>query len=157
MKWTVTILVMWAVLGSFAVYRASLPASYWFDVQQTSVRYDPAVTDGCYPMEVDRDINRPFFGEWVVTIMRKNDKSGFYTYITFQGSIDYRPENKLPDNLNLCWWTWSKELGVTLENHSISLPPGIYRIHTLWKLEVDGGEREIRRRTNPLIIPSETS
>lgn len=142
MRWTAFIVAGWAVLAGLVIVQKSMPAAWWMDVGSVDVVGVDA-PDGCLPMEVEREINREFFAEWTVTIMRQNGGGGYYTYQTFRGANDYRPENNLPDDLNLCWWAWTD---------SIAFLPGNYRVHTLWKLHVDGGTREVRRKTRPFEI-----
>lgn len=142
MRWTATILAGWGALLTWSAFQAALPASWWFDAGVVHVR-DTTASEPCAPMEFDRRIEREFFARWTVTIMRQSATGGYYTYLTFPGSNDYRPENELPDQLDLCWWAWQQTL---------PLLPGTYRVHTLWKLEVDGGMREIRRTSNPFTV-----
>lgn len=142
MRWTAAIVAGWAALLAWSGFQAALPASWWFDAGNVRVS-NATVSEPCALMEFDRRIEREFFARWTVTIMRQNTAGGYYTYRTYPGSNDYRPENDLPENLDLCWWTWQQTL---------HLIPGTYRVHTLWKLEVDGGVREIRRTSNPFTV-----
>lgn len=157
MRWTATILVGWAALAGLVVTQKSLPPVWWMEAGQIVVS-DGTTADVCLPMEFDRTFHRNFYADWVVTIMRRNATGGYYTFETFRGSNDYRTENELPDDLDLCWWTWSKDLGVPYPDHKVQLPVGTYRVHTLWKLRVDGGTREIRRKSIQFTIKeAETS
>lgn len=134
-RWWAFIFVGWASLAGVSILQKSFPASWWLEVGSVEVT-ETEQPDGCFPMEVGRTINREFYAEWVVTVMRKNSSGGFHTYRTFPGANDYRPENDLPDDLDLCWWAETDEIYFT---------PGTYKVHTLWKLQVDGGTRSIRR------------
>lgn len=138
MKWTAIIIAGWAAMLAWSTLQAALPASWWFDAGEIRVS-DTTVSEPCAPMSFERTIERPFYAQWAVTIMQRKADGGFTTYQTYSGGNDYRPENQLPDDLNLCWWTWQDTL---------PLLPGTYRVHTLWKLQVDGGVREIRRTSN---------
>lgn len=142
MKWTAVILAGWGALLSWSTMQAALPASWWFDAGAVHV-FDTTTTAPCAPMAFERVIEREFYAQWTVTIMKQNEAGGFYTYKTYPGANDYRPGNELPEDLNLCWWT---------EQETLPLLPGTYRVHTLWKLQVDGGVREVRRTSNPFTV-----
>ena len=138
MKWTAAILAGWGALLAWSTFQAALPAAWWFDAGAVRV-FDTTVSEPCARMDFDRVIEREFYAQWTVTLMKQNGTGGYFTYDTFSGANDYRPENELPEQLDLCWWSWADTL---------RLLPGTYKVHTLWKLQVDGGTREIRRTSN---------
>ena len=138
MKWTAAIIAGWAGLLILSGIQASLPAKWWFDAGPVFVE-DTTAENGCALMSFEREINREFYAQWVVTIMRKQLSGGYATFLTYPGANDYRPDNELPEELDLCWWAWEEAL---------PLPHGTYRVHTLWKLQVNGGVRQIRRTSN---------
>lgn len=136
--WGKVLIWAWIATLSYSGIRYNLPASWWF--QPGPIIISDAAMNECPALSFDRDINRPFHAEWVVTIMRQRPGGGFSTYKTFRGENDYRPENNLPDDPELCWWSWVDEL---------NLPAGKYRVHTLWVLNLThGGERQVRRSSN---------
>ena len=137
MNWSSTLIAGWGVMLAVSAFHATLPASWWFDAG--TVHVSDARPGECPAMDFDRTIERDFRAEWVVTIMKQRIDGRFTTYGTYTGGNDYRPENVLPDDLNLCWWTWEDDL---------RLMGGAYKVNTLWVLDVDGGEREIRRSSN---------
>lgn len=142
MKWTIAIAIGWGLLLGTSLVQSNLPASWWFDVRSVTVS-DTTTADQCAPMDVDRTINRPFEGRWVLTIMRQKASGSYYTYRTFPGSSDYNPDNEAPDDATLCWWA---------ESDDFHLFPGTYRVHILWSLDVDGGVRHVRRRSPPFQV-----
>lgn len=146
MRWTYFLIAGWIVLLSVSEVARLLPTSRWFEIRKISVL--DAQFGACPEMIIGRTIKRPFHANWVVTIMRRNASGGFSTYRTFPGENDYRPENELPDPSDdppdLCWWTWQDDL---------VLPPGQYRVHTLYTLNLTpGGTREIRRLSNVFTV-----
>lgn len=138
MSWTKFIIAAWGLVLGQSVLQSNLPASWWFE--PGAVRVEDAVYGECPVLNFDREINRPFRADWTVTVLRRSPSGGWYTFGTYQGSNDYRPDNSLPDDLDLCWWTWQTEL---------QLLPGEYRVNTLWVvMPPNGGPREIRRTSN---------
>lgn len=139
MNWTTTIVAAWAGVLAMSGLQQFIPASYWFE--PSSVMIADARSGECPEMRFDRDIHRPFNAAWKVTLLRRED-GGFVTAMpVFEGRNDYRPENVLPDDLDLCWWAWSD---FTID----PLPPGEYRVNTVWTLDTAGGPRSIRRSSN---------
>ncbi|KIC39352.1 hypothetical protein [Leisingera sp. ANG-M7] len=142
MTWGKIILGAWGLLLAYSTALSSLPASWWFEV--SGIHVENAAAGECPKMTVNRDINRHFYAKWTVTVMRQTAGGNWYTYSTHRGANDYRPDNSLPDNLDLCWWAWVDQ---------IDLLPGRYRIHTLWRIEpANGGMREVRRASNAFDI-----
>lgn len=137
MRWSIGLLIAWAALLGASSVQQALPASFWFAPGATLV--ENAREGECPMMVFEREIKRPFQADWVVTILReRRDGNGFRTFATFEGGNDYRPENELPQALDL--------------------PPGRYRVNTLWTLELpSGGTREIRRTSNTFQIIPQTS
>ena len=146
MRWTAFIVAAWSILFAVSAIHASLPASWWFDAGE--IQIEPRNDGTCPPMAFDRTIERPFYGEWVVTILRETSSGGFATYRTFQGANDYQPDVALPDDLNLCWWVWSISLGVPFQSFRLELSPGRYRVTTLWTINPDQKTVKSVRRTS---------
>ena len=69
MRWTAFIVAAWSILFAVSAIHASLPASWWFDAAEIQIA--PQNDGACPPMAFDRTIERPFYGEWVVTILRE--------------------------------------------------------------------------------------
>lgn len=154
---TVAIIALWAAL--LAVISAdnwidrhqreallAEPVTNWFRAGLTLVSDAPAGT--CPAMAFDRDISRPFAAHWTVTIMVLDAGGTWSTYRTFSGANDYRPENSLPESLDLCWWTWADGPA------DLGLEPGrTYRVNTLWEIDTAGaGMRTVRRTSPPFTI-----
>lgn len=136
-RWFVFVTGCWAALAWFAGYAQMMPASHWFRVDRVEVLDADALS--IPPMIVERQIRRPFRATWVVTVMREGG-GGFYTFCTARGENDYLPENTLPEDLNLDWWTWP---------HHCSLPAGRYYVNTAWTLYPAGyPPKEVRIRSN---------
>lgn len=99
------------------------PASYWLKVdfvKAVSVKQGERV-----PMLVDRTINRPFTGEWVVSVKRFVEL-GWVHHCHGTGKANYKPGGNLPTDLDLEWWT---------AGACKSLPAGSYIIETSWKIK----------------------
>jgi len=144
MRWSAAIVAGWGVLLMHSFIASALPPSHWFDVGPRFAVENASVSDPCAPMSADRVIVRDFQATWTVTLLKRNTTSGgYYTYDTFHGGNDYRVGNELPENVDICWWA-----GV----ETLQLTPGKYRMNTIWRLDVQGGVREIRRSSNPFII-----
>ena len=111
--WLVTVALLPALLW---------PASWWFEVQ--SVHVQNTWGGERIGMIVDRRINRPFRGEWQVTI-RSWDGSGWVTWCNASGASHYATEAKFPKMLTLDWWT---------NGQCHPLPSGRYMMQTSWRI-----------------------
>jgi hypothetical protein len=124
MHWFLAIMGLFVLMAGTAQFNRLLPASHWLEVTGLHVHDTAAGTSP--KMRVDRVIHRPFQADWIVTVMRENwSGNGFSTFCTARGGNDYRPGAQLPDTLDLDWWTWPVRC---------DLPPGRYRVKTLWRL-----------------------
>lgn len=99
------------------------PTSYWLDVDY--VKVVNAQKGHRIPMLVDRDIHRPFVGEWVVSVKRFVGV-GWVHHCSGSGKANYRPGGNLPADLDLEWWT---------EGGCKSLPVGSYVLETSWSIK----------------------
>ena len=145
MRWTIALVAGWAALYGAANIHHALPTGWWFE--PGNIMIEDARVGECPNMIFDRAINRPFYGEWTVTVMRRTSTGGYATWLTYSGANDYRPDNSLPSDLDLCWWTWTPQLGVPPQDWVVPLPSGSYRVNTLWRVypRRDETPREIRR------------
>jgi hypothetical protein len=71
---------------------------------------------------VDREIHRPVYGDWTVTV-RKHVGDGWVLHCVATGGSDYSPLASLPDPLTLDWWTLDQCPDMTA---------GTYFITTTW-------------------------
>ncbi len=132
--WLLALLVGWLLLVGAPKWPNFFPASHWFEVRSISV--SDSVVGVAPGMSVDRVIHRPFQADWIATVMRVEAGGGNSTLCTARGGNDYRPTASLPANLNLDWWTWPRKC---------DLPPGEYRLKTLWVLRLpEGATKEVR-------------
>lgn len=115
--WLVTILLLPLMLW---------PASYWLDVQAIVVR--SAQVGQPLSMVVDREVRRPFLGNWHVTI-RQWDGAGWLTWCNASGKSNYRKDARYPKDLALQWWT---------DGQCHPLPPGRYKVTTAWTIQNEG-------------------
>jgi hypothetical protein len=106
------------------VYRAAIPASYWMKVQEVHV--SDSYVNRSPRLEVAREIKKQFTASWIAEVHAKQDNGTFATVCTGNGENLYKPEDSLPINLDLDWWTYPKRC---------NLGPGTYRVFTVWKVE----------------------
>ncbi len=136
-RYAIIAYALFMLLAAAQEWRSWVPAEFWFEVRSV---YILDTVEGTSPaMDLDRVIRRPFNGRWIVTVMRKGPGGAFYTHCTASGTHDYRPENALPPDLDLDWWTWPRVCGLT---------PGIYRVHAAWFLRIDGWPTKSVRTTS---------
>lgn len=144
---TAIVAVLLVVLYLFidGVWRAFVPTSYWFDAKDIHIE---DTVEGVPPkIEVEREIKRPFRARWLVTILFKDMNGDFFTYCWTRGENDYRPDNALPPDIDLAWWLGSR--------NRCHLLPGIYKVNTIWTLEIEGHEiREVRISSNEFEVGS---
>lgn len=111
-------LLLWCVFAALA------PPQLWLDVHSVVVANTRA---GVQPtMNVDRSINQPFVGTYIVDVEKKMPSGRYYVVCSVQHSTNYRPEAALPEPLYLDWWTWPE---------TCVLDAGRYRVETSWRIE----------------------
>lgn len=97
------------------------PVSIWFEVGKIEVM---DADQGTAPvMHVERTINYPFFGHWSVELEREGQNGGFVYVTRASGENKYAKDARLPDPLNMDWWTYPMQLRPE---------PGRYRLETCW-------------------------
>jgi hypothetical protein len=131
----------WLAFVAVAMWWAlqTLPTSnYWFEASNMLVPDVPR--GGDVVLTVEREIKRPVYGDWVVTVRRYENGGWTLACSPSRGSGDYLPKAELPDVLTLEWWT---------EGQCSISEPGLYFITTTWKFYPRGLPGA--RRTSPLI------
>ena len=129
MKPTIRVLGSWPVFAVMAVWLAFYvaanlwPASSWLAVERVSI--GNTLAGQPVPMVATRQINRPFSGDWRVTV-RRWEYSGWVVYCNASGSNNYKTEAILPANLTLGWWT---------DGQCALLPEGRYTVNTSWHIQ----------------------
>lgn len=140
-RWTRYILIGWIALMS-AIWadnfrRNLTAASHWLVVRQIHV-YDTWRGDPPY-MTVDRNILRPFHGEWLATVRNVSDGSLAFACLA-EGRADYATDARIPPNITLDWWTFPAKC---------RLDPGRYRLDTQWRINAQGyPEKTLRVSSN---------
>jgi len=115
-----------------------IPASRWMDVY--SVKISDGVVGLPPAMKVERVIHRPFYGEWTAETEQLKADGSFEIVCQAAGKSNYSPENSLPSNLELNWWTAPTRC---------ELPEGKYRTETVWRIFPTGiAPRTIRVISN---------
>ena len=122
-SWAATIAMLFIVLGWWAM-QVFPPATYYFEARHMIVPDAP--TGAGVVLFVDRDIHRPVFGRWTVTVRRQAGEGWVQACAPAHGSNNYLPESVLPDPLTLEWWT---------EGQCSLTEPGRYFITTTWAFE----------------------
>lgn len=128
-SWTWTLVACWALLAIWSNRFNYFPDNYWFKAISLSTT-TPMVPGGkCQNIEYElkRKISHEFYGTWVTSILRRplgsDPAEEFVTYRAWSGANDYRPENKLPEPLTLCWLIFDDD---------VVLPPGEYKTNIRW-------------------------
>ena len=99
------------------------PASSWLEVDRVSI--GNTLAGQPVPIIATRSINRPFSGDWRVTV-RRWEYNGWVVYCNASGSNNYKTEAILPANLTLAWWT---------DGQCPVLPEGRYVANTSWRIQ----------------------
>lgn len=143
----VRLILRWApwLLAPWILVTEAIPTSYWFEARSVVVS---DTIEGIPPaMLVDRDINRPFFGWWAVTVRKVVNHNGRLMYeqaCLATGQGDYKTTAKIPADANLDWWT---------QPVRCNLAPGQYIVLTRWDLDVLGfRNRAIALDSNPFYV-----
>ncbi|KKJ75459.1 hypothetical protein WH95_18645 [Kiloniella litopenaei] len=101
--------------------KALIPASHWMEVQ--SVVVSDAKAGKAPLLSVERSIHKKFTATWVAEIHKKQPSGVFATTCFQDGKNVYTPTDKLPDNIDLNWWTYPTVC---------DLGEGEYRMVTVW-------------------------
>jgi len=117
-RWNQVLILLW---GLFFV-SWTFPASWWLDVSRVKV-FDSEVGQPVR-MEADREIRRPFSGEWSAIVRRKRGAHWIVACPSF-GMGDYRMDAELPEPLTLEWWT---------DGACPALTAGTYLLTTSWTI-----------------------
>lgn len=136
--WAIIIALGWFALGSRGLYEQMRPASDFMVVRSVHVE---GTNIGVAPqMRVDREIRRGFIGNWVADVERfRNGR--FVLVCSAAGHGNYSPDNDLPDDLDLDWWTYPTKCTPTV--------PGQYRVSTRWRIEPPSGAvKEVEADSN---------
>lgn len=112
-------------------------ANYWFETSTMLVPDAPLGEP--LVLIVDREIKRPVYGEWTVTVRRQQD-GGWHLECIARGSGDYLPQATLPTPLTLEWWT---------EGQCSIRRAGTYFVTTTWAFRPLGVPGY--RRSAPLV------
>ena len=108
------------VLFVLYILWAGIPASLWIDVGSVTVA--DAIEGEAPKLVVDRTVKRSFAGLRQVELEKKGTR-GFVQIDKAVGGDNYRPDNELPEDLDMDWWTAPKQFRPL---------PGRYRIETCW-------------------------
>lgn len=122
--WMMAIALLWVIAASWPQVIKGLPASYWLTVTSVHVHDAP---QGIAPrMSVIRTIHRDFSATWVAEVEQETS-FGFVVMPECTAGMkqNYRIENKLPERLDLDWWTYPVKCRPK---------PGRYRVDTSWTL-----------------------
>lgn len=130
-------LVLGAMLSmvSLIEYRYRAHSDKWLVVRSVNV---PDVVAGIEPtLLVERTIVAPFWGDWVATIRRFDDR-GPVIVCSGSGRSNYAVDAQLPSPLPLGWWM----------GRECPLAPGVYRLDTTWKISPPGYPAKIVHRSS---------
>lgn len=111
----------------------ALPASLWFEAHDLYV--PDAVVGDDFHMELTRDINRPFRGEWKVQLRSHPELT---TMCPAEGATEYNPGAQLPEPLRWSWIAWP-------DCSEYRPPAGQYKVFVQWA--IDAGEAGIKHET----------
>lgn len=118
------IIVIAAVPTAVDIYRTAAPASIWMEVK--SVKVSDTYTGVSPAMAVDRTIKRSFTASWVAEVHSRQQDGSFATVCTGSGTNEYKPEDSLPLNIDLDWWTFPEKCKLT---------EGVYQVLTVWNVK----------------------
>ena len=140
-RWTKLIIACWMVvmIASWLnnLGRDFASASRWLVVREIHV-YDTWVGDPPH-LTVNRDIVRPFHGEWLATVRHVSDGSLAFACLA-EGRADYATDARIPPNITLDWWTFPAKC---------RLAAGQYRLDTQWRIRAQGyPEKFLRASSN---------
>ena len=124
--------------------KTSAPTSLRFEVDEVLV-HNKAEGDEL-KIVVDRTINRAFLARWIVEVHEERTDGRFELRAGCTGTDrnNYQPGDKMPTPVSLKWW---------IGHDRCTLPPGRYRIDTVWRLFLGRwGDRDVRNRSNVFTV-----
>ena len=121
--WKATLAAFLAVAAWWAL-QVFPTASFYFTANHMMVPDSPQDAD--VVLFVDREVKRPVYGRWTVTVRRYEGEGWSLACPPSRGSSDYFPQASLPDPLTLAWWT---------DGQCTISEPGRYFITTTWSFE----------------------
>ena len=127
----------WAAIIVAVGCEVLVDPGYWLTV--TRVQVHNSSEDASPKMIVAREVHRPFHGHWTATVKAVD---GTIACVA-NGDSDYKPETKLPVQIDLDWWTFPTKC---------ALPPGDYTVFTSWRWRVVWMERETSILSNIFTI-----
>jgi hypothetical protein len=116
-----TYIVVLATMSAILTIAHFWPTSFWFKVGR--VHIDDARVGKSPSLVLDREIVRPFRADWDVTIRRW--EGGWVPWCNAPGSGNYRPDSRLPKDMNLVWWT---------SGQCQPLPAGKFTVTATWTI-----------------------
>ena len=116
------------------------PTNAWLEVRSVNVASAPQ--GGNHNVIIDRDINRDFSADWVVTIRQITPDGRLDSLCARSGRNDYRTGTP-PPLQNLRWW-----MDIPPNGPCQSAPPGQYIASFLWIVHTADGDREVRADSN---------
>lgn len=128
-----------------AVVLWTLPPTLWLEVRTV---YVPDRPQGQFDMDVDRVIHRAFEGEYTTALRTFPDRT---VICTGDGALRYDPGAKLPDPVELAWWT-----NGGCSDRSVN-PNERYIISTTWEIDaIPFFTKRVTVESNPfLVLPPE--
>lgn len=153
-SWSKALIVLWAVWFLAATPNYWLPLSFWYTVR--SIHVANAFVNQPHYITFERDINRPFFADWTVTVRQRvgeRDGEPIFRNISNRdgstacigrGSNDYTPNIGLPERLTLRGWY--------MDGQKCYLSPGAYITDTIWTLRLGSASRIVRLRSNVFLV-----
>jgi len=123
------------------------PAYHWLKVDRVEVL--SSVEGQPILMEYQREIRRPFVGDWRVKVWRVEGQEVTPVCTTPISRENYKPGTKLPDPVTLEWFAYT-------DPDCYQLPAGDYQMEVVW--DVNPGsfwERTVVRRDTFRIAANE--
>lgn len=133
------------VAGAYAGWQSIFPASRWYELRLVGVadgRVGEPIT-----MVIDREIKRPFTGEYTVTLF---DVDSGRLVCAGGDRVLYTPGVMLPEPVTLDWWTYGAHPPC-----ETALTPGTFRLRTCVEIlhHLPGiGRREVCLNSNAFTV-----
>lgn len=134
LPWLLILVLLPVVL--YRNYIDAIPSTAFMSVSEIRIADAPVGTSP--EMTIKRDIHWPFIGEWN-NILRHRTPEGFVSVCTSSGVTGFHPDNALPRPLTLEYW---------MRPGRCILPPGDYRLDTVWTIHSDGYPEKFLRGTS---------
>lgn len=141
-----SLLLATGYLVGMSLWNSYAPTWIWMDVR--GVYVENTIYGQIPRVNPDRTISQPFWGTWIVTVYKLNERGEKTFFCNSRGANDYVPGVRPPDDSDLEWWMHNP-----ICSNLVANTPGEFILRTNWHITPVGyREREITVWSNVFTV-----